>query len=657
VIDGATTISEGRPVRAGARAPAARRSAFLLALLALACADPAPAPQAEDGRIDLSRWDFAAGSVDLAGRWSVCWGQLLPAGAACPSSWATVNVRGLWSDESARSPFGGKGVATYRLVIDLPQDEGSLVLSAGAPMSAYRLWIDGEPVGGAGAVGTSAATTSSVPRRNRVFALPRDASQAELWVQIANFEFRGGGIRRPWTVGRADAIQTSKGQGLLRDMLLCAVSGVVGLAFLVQFGLRPRETARGYFGLFALLIALRSIPASITDLSQLLVPWASLAELMRFEYLGTALVIFAGAGYFHTKVPGVTPPRTMRALQAAGLALAPIALLAPFPLVLETLPFFLVLPPFILGLVIVCYGHAWWRGVPGVGVTLVASLVFLAAVVHDVVRTSVTDFGLAVELFPYFVVVWLLAEGYELARDFARTFERVEALSDELAEANFELQEAESAVARFVPFDFLTLLGKRSIREVAPGDHARSRRSVLHCDMQALATITEKMSDEEAFRIVNELVRAMESPVYHNGGFVNAYRGEGLQALFPDPDAAVAAAVAILDAVRAFERERRARGLPTIDVGIGIDTGVLLLGTLGEEEHLMSGVLGAAVTGAARIAASTRGIEARLLVSASTREGLSDASPYTLRALAGEEPLVVYEVLEGRGDGGPADPR
>jgi class 3 adenylate cyclase len=433
----------------------------------------------------------------------------------------------------------------------------------------------------------------------------------------------------------------------------------VGLAYLVQFGLRPRETARGYFGLFALVIALRSIAGSLSGLSELLVPWASFADVTRFEYLSTSLVIFAGAGYFHAKVPGVMPPRTMRSFQAVGLALAVFVLLAPFALVLETLPFFLVLPPLILGLVIACYGTAWWRGVPGVGVTLAASLVFLGGVLHDVVRTSVTDFGLDFELFPYLLVVWLLAEAFELAQTFVRTFERVESLSEELGEANFELQEAESAVARFVPFDFLTLLGKRSIREVEAGDHARTRRSVLHCDLRALGRATERMADEETFRFVNELVRAMEPPVYHNGGFVNEYRGEGLQALFPDPDAAVAAALAILEAVRVFDRERRGRGLPKLDVGIGIDTGVLLLGTLGEEEHLMSGVLGAAVTRAASIAAATRGVEARLLVSAATRDGIEDASRYTLREvappvpLADEEPLVVYEVLEGRGDGAP----
>lgn len=628
-------------------------------LVAAGCADVRQPPRAVDGRLDLSRWDFSAGSVTLLGTWAVCWGQLLEPGEACPHAWKPVGVRGLWSDDSARSPFGGRGVATYRLRLELPEGEQRLSLRAGAPMTAYRLWIDGEERGGVGVVGRSAATTSPDPRRNHVFELPRGASEIHLWVQLANFEFRGGGIRRDWVVGRPEAIQSRIGLGLLRDVLLFAVSLVVGLAYLLQFALRPRESTQGYFGLFALVIAMRVIAASVTDFAQLLVPWASFAQLLRVEYLSTALSIFAGAGYFRVKVPGVMPPRTLRGLQLVALALAPVEVLAPVPLVLQTLPVFMVLGPLLMGLVFVCHARAWWRGVPGVGVTLAGSLVFLASIVHDVIRAAVTDFGTTFELFPYSLVVWLVVEAIELAQSFNRAFERVESLSDELADANFELQETESAVARFVPFDFLNLLGKRSIREVAAGDHTRSRMSVLHCEIQGFGPTLERMSSEQAFRFIYELMRELEPSIYHNGGFVSQYRGDGLQALFPGgPDPAVAAALQMFEGLRAFNREGSDRGRPSADLGIGIDTGPLLLGTIGEEQHLASGVIGEPVTTAPRIAALTRSSEARLVISEATRDGLDDASSCALQelppleAVPGARTLVAYEVLDAR-DGKP----
>jgi class 3 adenylate cyclase len=642
--------------RHGAKRAARGWASFAAALLALACAEPRTAPRALEGRIDLSRWDFSRGSVDLAGTWSVCWGQLLPPGAECPSAWESVRVRGLWSDGSARSPFGGKGVATYRLRLELPEGEARLSLRAGAPMTAYRLWIDGQEEGGAGVVGTRAETTSSVPRANRVFSLPRGAPRAELWVQLANFEFRGGGIRRPWIVGRPDEIQRLANYGLLRDALLCAVSLVVGVAYLVQFGLRRRDQARGYFGLFALVMAVRAVPASISDFTQLVVPWASFAELTRIEYLGTALAIFSGAGFFQARLPGAMPPRFMWGVQLVALALAVVVLLAPFPLVLETLPFFLVLPPAVLALVIACYGRAWWRGMPGVGITLAASLVFLAGVTHDVIRTSVTRFGFGIELFPYLLTVWLLAEAYELARAFVQTFERVESLSEELTEANFELQETESSVVRFVPFDFLRLLGKRSIRDVKVGDHAQTRMSVLYGQVHSFERLRETLTPEAALRLVNDLVARWEPQIYQRGGFVSQYLGEGVVALFPGgPDDAVAAALGILEAARVLDEERAGAtpARPPLELGIGIDTGELLLGTIGGDQHLSSGVVGAAVHAAQRLAALTRTRGAKLLITAATRDGLADASRFVIRETGGvalEEgspPVPLYEVRPG----------
>ena len=123
-----------RSARRSARSQRGNALPLALALLALACAGGGHAPRAAEGRIDLSHWDFSAGSVELAGTWSVCWGQLLAPGAECPFGWRVVGVRGIWSDDSARSPFGGQGVATYRLRLALPAIEQPLSLSAGAPL-------------------------------------------------------------------------------------------------------------------------------------------------------------------------------------------------------------------------------------------------------------------------------------------------------------------------------------------------------------------------------------------------------------------------------------------------------------------------------------------------------------------------------------------
>ncbi len=160
------------------------------------------APRAVDGRLDLSRWDFRVdGDVPLVGSWQICWNQLLAPGDACPSGWQPVPVRGLWSEETVGSPFGGRGVATYRLRIALAPDAGPLALVAGGPLTAHRLFIDGVARGGLGVVGETPETTVAEVF-NRVYELAPGSSEVELQVQVANFEFRGGGLRRLWYLGR-----------------------------------------------------------------------------------------------------------------------------------------------------------------------------------------------------------------------------------------------------------------------------------------------------------------------------------------------------------------------------------------------------------------------------------------------------------------------
>jgi len=597
-----------------------RLAAVLVALAlvsAIGCARPGPRPTVVDGRMDLSRWDFdAGGDVALLGTWAICWGELLEPGDPCASGWKSVRVRGLWNEAGMDSPFGGRGVATYRLQVDLPAESGRLAINAGGPLTASRIWIDGHERGRDGIVARS-AEESKAGVQNRVYDLPSDATAVDVLVQVANFEFRSGGIRRIWYIGRSEAIQAGVGRAILREGMMFAVGVVVGLAYLALFAFGPSERARGYFGLVALVLGLRAIPASISSFGALMAPWMTWDFTVRAEYLGTAIVIFAGSGYALTKVPGVVPPRTMKAIQLVALALAAIVTFAPMPIVLATISLQYALPVLAMGLFITGYGRAWLRGVPGTGTTAAASIVYLGVVVHDIVRTLQSGIGAPVELYPYAIVLWILVEAYELMRLFYRTFEQVESLSDELTEANFELQETEAAIVRFVPFDFLRLLGKQSIRDVHAGDHARSRMTVLHCGFHSSSMVLDRTTTEDDFELVNDFAGRLEELIYHRGGFVNEFHGDGFQAFFQgDGKDAIEAAFEILEVAS----RRRLGG----DVGIGIDTGDVLLGTIGSGDHLLRSVVGEAVERARRIEALTSGRAAKVLISSATRGGLGE---------------------------------
>lgn len=615
------------------------------------CAPEVASPRAVGGRLDLRGWDFAgAGDVVLQGGWDICWGQLVEPGQACPSTWKTTPVPGLWSEPDAESPFGGHGVATYRIRIALPPGSGRLALEAGGPLTSYRLFIDGAFAGGVGTVARS-ADEAVMDVRNRVYDVAPDTGELELLVQVANFGFRGGGLRRLWHLGRPDSIQAEMGRAILREGMVFAVGVLVGLSYLALFLLGRSEQARGYFGLAALVLGLRAIPASISDFGALVMPWPKFEMLTRLEYLGTAIALFAGAGYALTKVPGVAPPRTLKGIQLASLAFGAIVLFAPFQVALATLWIQYVLPVIVLGVLVASYGAAWVRGVPGVRVTVVAGGVYLIAVGHDILRTEESSFGLDIELYPYAMVLWILAEGYDLLRRFYATFIRVESLSEALSDANFELQETESAIMRFVPFDFLRTLGKQSIRDVDVGDRVRSEVSVLHCGFHARAGATPPTSLEEGFDALTDLVSRAEPIVQRRGGFVNEFRGDGFQAFFPGSAIdAVTAALEIFDVIDALRAAPGPTGQVAIDVAIGVDTGSVLLGTVGGGDQVLRGIVGAAVDGARQVEVSAHRRAGRVWISSTTRSALGDLRDVDIERVraAGMAGTAASELFEVR---------
>lgn len=655
--DGRKFQPEG-PERSGSRELRAvfsrLASACAASLFLYACMPSADAPPLRAGVLDLSAWNFAAdGIVPVAGEWQICWGQLVAPGSGdCPGrGWQLFPAPRLWSDSSVSSPVGGRGVASYRATLELPADAGGLTLRVGSPLTAYRLWIDGEDRGGVGRVGTTPGTTVA-KLENRLYALPRGARRVELLVHVANFEFRGGGLRREWYLGLDQQVYARTSYELLLYAMFATSSLVIGLVFLVQFAFRTSERARGWFGLFAILVGLRILSASSGDLYQLMVGWAPFGLLIRVEYLNTSLLIAVGLLYLRDKVPGVMPHRLTQLLALAALALVPIQLFAPLDAVLATITPILALPPLVLLVTIASYGRAARRGLPGAASTLVVGLAFSVGTLHDVVRTQ-TGWGAPIELFPYFVVAFIVSESRSLLRAFARSFATAEQLSLDLQDSNFDLQETEEAVVRFVPFDLLRMLGKQSIRDISAGDHVEADVTVLSCDLH----VAESDSTATRFARLNDLLAKVEPAIRARNGFVIGPLHDRIVALFPrSADDAVEAALDVERAVREFRRTASPQGADA-SLGVGIATGAVLLGTVGDHESLASLVAGAPVDLARRLHERAKSNGSAVLIARSTRDALGPRSRHALREAGSidlpgrSERSPVFELVDGGGPG------
>jgi len=216
----------------------------------------------------------------------------------------------------------------------------------------------------------------------------------------------------------------------------------------------------------------------------------------------------------------------------------------------------------------------------------------------------------------------------------AFTSDRLEVLGLLSGQAAISLENARlyTAYARFVPEEFLQQLEKRSIIDVELGDSAEKEISVLFSDIREFTTLSETMTPAETFAFINSYIHVMEPVINAHGGFIDKYIGDAIMALFPsNPDDAVLAGVDMLKVLVNFNKERKKANKPEIQIGIGINTGALMLGTIGDERHMEGSVIGDTVNVASRLEALTKRYKASFLISQQTRDQLKNPDRYKLK--------------------------
>ncbi|EDN72477.1 adenylate/guanylate cyclase [Beggiatoa sp. SS] len=141
-----------------------------------------------------------------------------------------------------------------------------------------------------------------------------------------------------------------------------------------------------------------------------------------------------------------------------------------------------------------------------------------------------------------------------------------------------EITDLNKAYERFVPHEFLRLLNKRSVVDVALGDQVEKEMTILFSDIRGFTALSEKMSPQENFNFINTYLSQMEPIITQYQGFIDKYIGDAIMALFPgQADEAVQGSIAMLKQLVEYNQQRQSAGLDPIAIGIGLNTGALML--------------------------------------------------------------------------------
>jgi class 3 adenylate cyclase len=179
--------------------------------------------------------------------------------------------------------------------------------------------------------------------------------------------------------------------------------------------------------------------------------------------------------------------------------------------------------------------------------------------------------------------------------------------------------------------------------------------TVLFSDIRGFTSLTERLPADTLISLLNRYFEVMSAVVQAEDGVINKFGGDSLLAIFGTPlypqdehaDAAVRTAQGMLRQLRSFNEEQKERGEPILRIGIGIATGLVVVGNVGSTSRMEYTVIGDTVNLASRLEALTKTHAADVLIAESTVAKLDEAplplERLGLQSVRGKHrPIVVY---------------
>jgi adenylate cyclase len=151
--------------------------------------------------------------------------------------------------------------------------------------------------------------------------------------------------------------------------------------------------------------------------------------------------------------------------------------------------------------------------------------------------------------------------------------------------------------------------------------------TVMFCDMRGFTSMSERMGPTQLQELLNTVFSRLTEIIRAHRGTIDKYMGDCVMAFWGAPvetamhaELAVKAALQITQAVRALNQELRAKGIPEIRVGIGLNTGTMCVGDMGSDVRRSYTVIGDAVNLGSRLEGLCKVYGVDIVASESTRQ-------------------------------------
>jgi len=184
--------------------------------------------------------------------------------------------------------------------------------------------------------------------------------------------------------------------------------------------------------------------------------------------------------------------------------------------------------------------------------------------------------------------------------------------------------------------------------------------TVLFSDIRGFTTISEGLGPEQVHRLINEYLTAMTNIVFKHGGTLDKYMGDAVMAIYGAPvdlpdhaQKACDTALEMMQVLNELNAGWAREGKPVLDIGIGINTGMMMVGNMGSEQRFEYTVLGDAVNLGSRLEGANKSYLTHILVSEFTYDRVKGEflcmEMDSVRVKGKTRPVRIYQLM-GRKD-------
>ena len=190
--------------------------------------------------------------------------------------------------------------------------------------------------------------------------------------------------------------------------------------------------------------------------------------------------------------------------------------------------------------------------------------------------------------------------------------------------------------------------------------------TVLFSDIRGFTTISEKLTPEELVHLLNEYLTAMTEIVFKYDGLLDKYMGDAIMAVYGaplhQPDHRIRACRTALDMIESLKKLQQKwseEGRPILNIGIGINSGDMVVGNMGSQMRFDYTVMGDSVNLGSRLEGINKEYGTSIIISEYTYEGVKDVLTCreldSVRVKGKKLPVKIYELLCDKNDAAPLE--